>query len=154
NGLEVVMHHPQRLLTGCGVLALVAALSVPFFARTFLPPFNEGTLVVGLRLNPGVTLTESANLARQAELLIREVPAATHVGRRTGSSDLDEHAAGWHVTELDVGIQPYAAVTRSMAEIRRAVRPRLVNVPAAISIGQPSSHRIDHLMSGVRAPIA
>ncbi|HWV17631.1 MAG TPA: efflux RND transporter permease subunit [Rhodocyclaceae bacterium] len=154
NGLEVVMHHPQRLLTGCGVLALVAALSVPFFARTFLPPFNEGTLVVGLRLNPGVTLTESANLARQAELLIREVPEVTHVGRRSGRAELDEHAEGVHVSELDVGILPYAALTRSMDEIKRDVRSRLVNLPAAISIGQPISHRIDHLMSGVRAPIA
>src|SRR5690606_24319984 len=154
NGLEVVMRHPQRLLMACGVLALVAALSVPFFARTFLPPFNEGTLVVGLRLNPGVTLTESANLARQAELLIREVPEVTHVGRRSGRAELDEHAEGVHVSELDVGIKPYAELTRSMDEIKRDVRARLVNLPAAISIGQPISHRIDHLMSGVRAPIA
>jgi HME family heavy-metal exporter len=153
-GLELVMRHPRQLLIACGVLALVAALSVPFFARTFLPPFNEGTLVVGLRLNPGVTLTESANLARQAELLIREVPEVTHVGRRSGRAELDEHAEGVHVSELDVGIKPYAELTRSMDEIKRDVRARLVNLPAAISIGQPISHRIDHLMSGVRAPIA
>jgi HME family heavy-metal exporter len=71
-GLDVVMRNPRSLLYGCIVAALVAAASVPFFARTFLPPFNEGTLVIGLRLNPGVTLTESSNLARHAEMLIRE----------------------------------------------------------------------------------
>lgn len=153
-GLEAVMRRPQQLLLACVVLALAAALSLPFFARTFLPPFNEGTLVIGLRLNPGVTLTESANLARQAELLIREVPEVTHVGRRSGRAELDEHAEGVHTSELDVGIKPYDELTRSMDDIKRDIRARLVNLPAAISIGQPISHRLDHIMSGVRAPIA
>lgn len=152
--LDAVMRQPHRLLYACLVAALVAAASVPFFARTFLPPFNEGTLVIGMRLNPGVTLTESSNLARHAELLIREVPEVTHVGRRSGRAELDEHAEGVHVSELDVGILPYEELTRSMDEIKADIRSRLVNIPAAISIGQPISHRIDHLMSGVRAPIA
>ncbi|HWU84505.1 MAG TPA: efflux RND transporter permease subunit [Rhodocyclaceae bacterium] len=152
--LERVMRHPRRLLHACVVLALLAAASVPFFARTFLPPFNEGTLVIGLRLNPGVTLTESSSLARQAELLIREVPEVTHVGRRSGRAELDEHAEGVNTSELDVGILPYDKLTRSMDEIKADIRARLVNLPAAISIGQPISHRIDHIMSGVRAPIA
>ena len=153
-GLDVVMRHPRGLLYGCVIAALIAAASVPFFARSFLPPFNEGTLVIGLRLNPGVTLTESSNLARHAELLIREVPEVTHVGRRSGRAELDEHAEGVHVSELDVGIQPYGELTRSMDAIKADIRSRLVNIPAAISIGQPISHRIDHIMSGVRAPIA
>ena len=153
-GLAMVMRNPRRLMYGCVIAALVAALSVPFFARTFLPPFNEGTLVIGLRLNPGVTLTESSNLARHAELLIREVPEVTHVGRRSGRAELDEHAEGVHVSELDVGILPFEKLTRSMDEIKGDIRARLVNVPAAISVGQPISHRIDHIMSGVRAPIA
>jgi HME family heavy-metal exporter len=152
--LGVVMRNPRRLLYGCVVAALVAVASVPFFARSFLPPFNEGTLVIGMRLNPGVTLTESSNLARHAELLIREVPEVTHVGRRSGRAELDEHAEGVHVSELDVGILPYGELTRSMDAIKADIRSRLVNIPAAISIGQPISHRIDHLMSGVRAPIA
>lgn len=154
SGLDAVMSHPRQLLYGCIVAAVVAILSVPFFARTFLPPFNEGTLVIGLRLNPGVTLTESVNLARNAELLIREVPEVTHVGRRSGRAELDEHAEGVHVSELDVGILPYGELTRSMDVIKADIRARLVNIPAAISIGQPISHRIDHIMSGVRAPIA
>lgn len=154
SGLTLVMRHPRQLLIGCIAAALIALLTVPLFARTFLPPFNEGTLVVGMRLNPGVTLTESSNLARQAELLIKEVTEVTHVGRRSGRAELDEHAEGVHVSELDVGIKPQSELTRSMDEIKRDIRSRLVNLPAAISIGQPISHRIDHIMSGVRAPIA
>jgi HME family heavy-metal exporter len=153
-GLVFILRYPRHLLMGCGIAAVVAALSVPFFARSFLPPFNEGTLVIDLRLNPGVTLSESSSLARQAELLVGEVPEVMHVGRRSGRAELDEHAEGVHVSELDVGIRPYAELTRSMDEIKRDIRARLVNLPAAISIGQPISHRIDHIMSGVRAPIA
>jgi heavy-metal exporter, HME family len=153
-GLDWVMRRPRQLLIGCIAAAVIATLTVPLFPRTFLPPFNEGTLVIGLRLNPGVTLTESANLARHAELLIAEVPEVTHVGRRSGRAELDEHAEGVHVSELDVGIKPYGELTRSMDEIKADIRSRLVNIPAAISIGQPISHRIDHIMSGVRAPIA
>ncbi|MBY0340987.1 MAG: CusA/CzcA family heavy metal efflux RND transporter [Rhodocyclaceae bacterium] len=152
--LDTVMRHPRQLLYGCVIAALIAAAAVPFFARSFLPPFNEGTLVIGMRLNPGVTLTESSNLARQTELLIREVPEVAHVGRRSGRAELDEHAEGVHVSEIDVGLLPFEQLTRSMDEIKADIRSRLVNIPAAISIGQPISHRIDHLMSGVRAPIA
>ncbi|MBX9848893.1 MAG: efflux RND transporter permease subunit, partial [Rhodocyclaceae bacterium] len=152
--LDAVMRYPRQLLIGCVIAAVIAVLSVPLFARSFLPPFNEGTLVVGMRLNPGVTLTESSNLARHAELLIREVSEVTHVGRRSGRAELDEHAEGVHVSELDVGIKPQGELTRSMDEIKRDIRSRLVNLPAAVSVGQPISHRIDHIMSGVRAPIA
>lgn len=120
----------------------------------FLPPFNEGTLLVGLRLNPGVALTESSAIARQAEVLIRQIPEVTYVGRRSGRAELDEHAEGVHVSELDVGLKPAKELTRSMADIQDDIRKRLVNLPAAIAIGQPISHRIDHMLSGVRSQIA
>ena len=136
------------------VTVLVAAAAVPFFPTTFLPPFNEGTLLVGLRLNPGVTLAESSALARQAEVLIKQVPEVTHVGRRSGRAELDEHAEGVHVSELDVGLKPSSEITRSMDEINADIRSRLINLPAAIGIGQPISHRIDHMLSGVRSQIA
>ena len=133
---------------------LVAGAAVPFFAKTFLPPFNEGTLLIGLRLNPGVTLAESSALAQQAEKLVKQVPEVTHVGRRSGRAELDEHAEGVHVSELDVGLKPAAELTRSMGEISADIRARLANLPAAIGIGQPISHRIDHMLSGVRSQIA
>jgi len=133
---------------------VAAAVAVPFFPTTFLPPFNEGTLLVGLRLNPGVTLTESSTLARRAEVPISQVPEVTHVGRRSGRAELDEHAEGVHVSELDVGLKPTAELTRPMDDIQADIRARLVNLPAALEIGQPISHRIDHMLSGVRSQIA
>jgi HME family heavy-metal exporter len=111
-------------------------------------------LLIGLRLNPGVTLAESSALAQQAEKLVKQVPEVTHVGRRSGRAELDEHAEGVHVSELDVGLKPSAELTRSMDAISADIRARLVNLPAAIGIGQPISHRIDHMLSGVRSQIA
>ena len=154
SSLKGVLNRPQAALAAAAVAVVAAAAAVPFFPTTFLPPFNEGTLLVGLRLNPGATLTESSALARQAEVLISQVPEVTHVGRRSGRAELDEHAEGVHVSELDVGLKPTAELTRSMDEIRADIRSRLVNLPAALEIGQPISHRIDHMLSGVRSQIA
>jgi HME family heavy-metal exporter len=153
-GLQAVLNRPKAALAAAGLAVLTAGAAVPFFPTTFLPPFNEGTLLVGIRLNPGVTLTESSALARQAEVLISQVPEVTHVGRRSGRAELDEHAEGVHVSELDVGIVPAEQLTRTMDEVRADVRSRLVNLPAAIEVGQPISHRIDHMLSGVRSQIA
>jgi len=152
--LRATLQRPRVALgAGCTVVALALA-AVPLFPTTFLPPFNEGTLMVGMRLNPGATLAESAALARQAETLIAQVPEVTHVGRRSGRAELDEHAEGVHVSELDVGLKPPTELTRSMGEITADIRARLALLPAAISIGQPISHRIDHMLSGVRSQIA
>jgi HME family heavy-metal exporter len=154
NGLGGVLRRSKSAVVA-GIIAVVGAMAaVPFFPTTFLPPFNEGTLLVGLRLNPGVTLAESAALARQAEILVRQVPEVTYVGRRSGRAELDEHAEGVHVSELDVGLKPARELTRPMGDISAEIRSRLVNMPAAVSIGQPISHRIDHMLSGVRSQIA
>jgi len=152
--LVAVLGAPKAALGAGGVVVLAAVAAVPFFPTTFLPPFNEGSLVLGVRLNPGVTLTESSALARQAEVLIKQVPEVTHVDRRSGRAEQDEHAEGVHVSELDVGIKPADTLTRSMDEIKADIRARLVNLPAAVEIGQPISHRIDHMLSGVRSQIA
>ncbi|MFI5447621.1 efflux RND transporter permease subunit [Polaromonas sp. UC242_47] len=152
--LQAVLDRPRAALAAGALAVVVAALAVPFFPTTFLPPFNEGTLLIGLRLNPGVTLAESSALARQAEVLVKQVPEVTHVGRRSGRAELDEHAEGVHVSELDVGLKPSSEIKRSMDEVAADIRSRLVNLPAAVSIGQPISHRIDHMLSGVRSQIA
>ncbi|MDO9359208.1 MAG: efflux RND transporter permease subunit [Polaromonas sp.] len=153
-GLLAVLARPRRALAAGAAAVVLALIAVPFFPTTFLPPFNEGTLLVGLRLNPGVTLAESSALARQAEVLVRAVPEVTHVGRRSGRAELDEHAEGVHVSELDVGLKPSGEITRSMDAVSADIRARLLNLPAAVSIGQPISHRIDHMLSGVRSQIA
>jgi len=152
--LSKLLAAPKKPLMYALASVLLAGASIPFMASSFLPPFNEGTLLIGLRLNPGVSLSESASVASQAEKLVRQVPEVTYVGRRSGRAELDEHAEGVHVSELDVGIKPAGELDRSMAEIQADIRSRLVNLPAAIAIGQPISQRIDHMLSGVRSQIA
>lgn len=150
-GLSWVLHHPKKLIAAAAVMVTLAALSVPFFATTFLPPFNEGSALVGLRLNPGTTLTETVRIAQQAELAIKAVPEVEAVGRRSGRAELDEHAEGVHVSELDLRMK---RSERSLDQVYTDIRERLANLPAAIGIGQPISHRIDHMLSGVRSQIA
>ncbi len=128
-------------------LSTVLALQLP---RAFLPPFNEGTLTVNLIAAPGIALSESDRLGRIAENLILELPEVSAVGRRTGRAEADEHAEGVHYSELDVSLREGG---RSRREIAADIRSRLSALPAAVSIGQPISHRLDHLLSGVRAPL-
>ena len=154
SSLQRVLNQPKAILGAALFAVVVAAASVPFFPKTFLPPFNEGTLLIGMRLDPGVTLEQTAALATQAELLLADVPEITHIGRRSGRAELDEHAEGVHVSELDIGLLPADELTRSMNEINADIRARLKNLPAAIAIGQPISHRLDHMLSGVRSQIA
>ena len=154
SSLQAVLNHPRRAITAGALTVLVAVAAVPFFPTTFLPPFNEGSLVIGLRLNPGVTLAETSALGQQAERLMAQVPEVTHIGRRSGRAELDEHAEGVHTSEFDVGIQPAESLTRSMDAIKADLRTRLSTLPGAVEIGQPISHRLDHMLSGVRSQIA
>ncbi len=128
-----------------------AVAIVPTFPRTFLPPFNEGSAMVGLRLNPGVTLEQSTQIGRAAEIALAGVPEVTHVARRSGRAELDEHAEGVHVSELEVGLKRSG---RPLDAVYADMRAAVASLPAAVSIGQPISHRLDHMLSGVRAQIA
>jgi HME family heavy-metal exporter len=141
-----------KLLMALAALAVAgAAATVPFFPRAFLPAFNEGSLVLGLVMQPGTALAEANRIGREAELLIRQVPEVTQVGRRTGRAELDEHAEGVHSTEIDVDLK---RSQRDREAIMADIRQRLSLLPAQVAIGQPISHRLDHLLSGVRAQIA
>ncbi|MGJ7489552.1 efflux RND transporter permease subunit [Variovorax sp. ZT4R33] len=141
-----------KLLIALAVLAVAAAAaSVPFFPRAFLPAFNEGSLVLGMVFNPGTALAEANRMGALAETLIAEVPEVTQVGRRTGRAELDEHAEGVHSAEIDVDLKRSA---RDRETITADIRARLSVLPAQVAIGQPISHRLDHLLSGVRAQIA
>lgn len=140
------------LLMGAAVLAVaVGAASVPFFPRAFLPAFNEGSMVVGVLLNPGTSLAEANRLGALAETLLLEVPEVRQVGRRTGRAELDEHAEGVHSTEIEVDL---ARSERDRDEVMADIRDRLAVLPAQVSVGQPIAHRLDHLLSGVRAQLA
>ena len=145
-----------KLLIALAALAVVgAAATVPLFPRAFLPAFNEGSLVLGLVMQPGTSLAEANRVGAVAETLIREVPEVTQVGRRTGRAELDEHAEGVHSTEIDVDLKRTDdANARDREAIMADIRERLSTLPAQVAIGQPISHRLDHLLSGVRAQIA
>lgn len=141
----------RALLAMAALAVAVAAASVPFFPRSFLPPFNEGTLTVTVQLNPGTSLAESNRIAALAERLVAEVPEVARVGRRTGRAEQDDHAEGVNSTDLEVDLR---ASARQREEILRDIRSRLALLPASINVGQPISHRLDHLLSGVSAQIA
>ena len=149
--LDWSFDHAKPLLAAAVAAVLLAAAAVPFFPRSFLPPFNEGTLTINLLLNPGTSLGESNRIGTQAELLIKQAPEVTHVGRRTGRAELDEHAEGVHYTEIDVDLKHSQ---RSRDAVLQDIRNRLAVLPAVVNVGQPISHRLDHILSGVRAQIA
>jgi len=141
----------RPILLAALVLLGLALATVPYFPRAFLPAFNEGTLTISLLLNPGTSLAESNQVGQLAESLLLEVPEVKSVGRRTGRAELDEHAEGVHSSELDVDLHPSA---RGREAIMAEIRQRLAPLPATVLLGQPISHRLDHLLSGVRAQIA
>jgi heavy-metal exporter, HME family len=141
----------RTLLLGALLVVLGTAATVPFFARSFLPPFNEGTLTINVLLNPGASLAEANRIGRDAEKLILEVPEVTQVGRRTGRAELDEHAEGVHYSEIDVDLK---VSERPRDAVIADIRSKLAVLPVNNSVGQPISHRLDHLLSGVRAQIA
>lgn len=137
------------LLVGLGVaLAVYGATLLP---RTFLPPFNEGTLVVSLQYNPGISLAESHRLGLLAERLALQVPEVKSIGRRTGRAELDEHAEGVHSSEVDIDLH---RSDRPKEAVHADIRAALSVLPVSVNIGQPISHRLDHMLSGVRAQIA
>ena len=140
-----------KLIRAAILAVVLAVVSIPFFPRSFLPAFNEGSLVLSLMLNPGTSLGEANRVGQIAENLIQSVPEVIQVGRRTGRAELDEHAEGVHSTEIDIDLKPS---DRGREVIINHIRQVLSSLPVQVAIGQPISHRLDHLLSGVRAQIA
>jgi heavy-metal exporter, HME family len=151
NGLVAGALRARWLVLGLAIVGVAAAAyAATLLPRTFLPPFNEGTLTINMTVAPGISLAESNRLGAIAERLIMEVPEVVSVGRRTGRAELDEHAEGVHSAEIDVELKRSA---RGKDAIMTDIRARLIALPVSVNVGQPISHRLDHLQSGVRAEI-
>lgn len=176
--LRWTLKRPRTVLIGVGILVAVSCSTLPWMGGEFLPPFNEGTATINLRLEPGTSLSESQRIASRVESLLLEVPEILSVARRTGRAELDEHAEGVNNTEFEVRFAQhktekkgwYNTVLRAIPiahlwsfeyqgrpqdEVIADLRDRISSIPgAAVNIGQPISHRLDHMMSGIRAQIA
>ncbi len=150
--LGPALRHPWIAL-GAAALLVVGSFSLyPLMGKEFLPEFNEGTATVNVLVAPGTSLAESNRIGTIAERLLLSVPEVASTGRRTGRAELDEHAEGVHYSEIDVDFKPSE---RSREEILGEIRAKLGQIPGiALNVGQPISHRLDHLLSGVRAQIA
>lgn len=150
--LHWTLRHPYKIMVGTVVLFALTMATLPFVGTSFLPEFNEGTLTVNVQAQPGTSLAESNRIGQISEKLILEVPEVISTGRRTGRAELDEHAEGVHYTEIDVDLKE---TDRTREEILASIREKLAVVPGVtVNVGQPISHRLDHLQSGVRAQIA
>lgn len=150
--LEWVISHKKTTLGA--VLALFAVALGIFFSlgSSFLPAFNEGSFTINVSTLPGVSLEESDNVGRRAEELLLTVPEIKTVARKTGRAELDEHALGVNVSEIEA---PFELGKRSKTEVVAEVRAKLNTLPGVnVEIGQPISHRIDAMLSGTRANIA
>lgn len=176
--LRWTLRHPWPILGTTLVLAILSKLIIFWMGSDFLPPFNEGTLTISLQTEPGTSLVESGRIAQRAENLLLQVPEALSVSRRTGRAELDEHAEGVNSSEIDlrllehevpkpgIGYGLLRAIPglhglgvdvqgRSREVVLADIRDRISSIPGVkVNIGQPISHRLDHIMSGVRAQIA
>ncbi len=150
--LKTTLRAPWLVVALSGILLAGAILVAMGLGRSFLPEFNEGSLVISVVGLPGMSLDESAKGSGQVEEILLSFPEITTVSRRTGRAEMDEHAQGVHASEIDA---PFQLQDRSKADFLEEVRNKLTMVPGMnVTIGQPISHRIDHMLSGTRANIA
>jgi CzcA family heavy metal efflux pump len=176
--LRFTLRHATPILLAVALLVVASVSSIAWMGGEFLPEFNEGTLTIAATAPPGTSLAESNRLGGRIERMLMEVPEVTHVARRTGRAELDEHAENVNFSEIDVGLAESErprpgllyAVLRAIPGLHRRgvvpvgrprevvladIRDRLSQVPGVVfNIGQPISHRLDHIMSGIRAQVA
>ena len=143
----------QKWVLGITGGVLVAAVIMFFtLGRSFLPPFNEGSFTINISTIPGISIEESDKIGRIAEDILLSIPEIKTVARKTGRAELDEHALGVNVSEIEA---PFELDKRSKEEVLVEIREKMKVLPGVnIEIGQPISHRIDAMLSGTRANIA
>jgi CzcA family heavy metal efflux pump len=147
------LERPKTII-GAAIILIITSISiVPFFGTEFLPPFNEGSFTINLSTPAGTSLEESNKIGTMAEELMLKVPEVEFVSRRTGRAELDEHVEPVSNSEIDVQLKEN--IERSRDEIIADLRTQLdILKGVTVNVGQPISHRLDHLLSGVRAQVA
>ena len=150
--LNFSLDHPMLVLGASALMLMVAGFGITKMGTSFLPEFNEGSLTVGAVTIPGTSLAESDQLGTALEKILLTVPEVTSTARRTGRAELDEHVQSVESAEIDVDLK---MASRSKDEVLRDIREKISVVPGTnVSIGQPISHRIDHMLSGTLANVA
>ena len=150
--LTFVLEHKKSVLGSTIGLFIVALICFFTLGRSFLPPFNEGSFTINISSLPGISLEESDKMGHRAEELLLSIPEIQTVARKTGRAELDEHALGVNVSEIEA---PFELKDRSRSELIADVRTKLGTIVGAnVEIGQPISHRIDAMLSGTKANIA
>lgn len=150
--LTWTLTHKSWILAGTGVVLIISLIIFTTLGRSFLPPFNEGSLTLSVSTMPGISLEESDKMGQIAEQLLLSIPEIQTTGRKTGRAELDEHALGVNLSEIEA---PFILDKRSKDDLLEEVREKFKILPGVnIEIGQPISHRIDHMLSGTRANIA
>src|SRR6185369_12092806 len=144
--LSFALDHSGIVLGTAALLLIASGFAVTQMGHSFLPEFNEGSLTVGAVTIPGTSLAESDQLGAALEKILLTVPEVASTARRTGRAELDEHVQGVEAAEIDVDLK---MGSRSKAEVLQDLRDKITILPGTnVSIGQPISHRIDHMLSG------
>src|SRR4029077_9069992 len=143
---------PWMVMTSAAVLVIASAVALTRVGTAFLPEFHEGSLTVQANTLPGTSLAKSDEIGRRVEQIMLAQPEVVATARRTGRAEYDEHVQGVEAAEIDVGLRETA---RPRAELLAELRRGFATLPGTnVTIGQPISHRIDHMLSGIRANIA
>lgn len=146
------LSHWKGVVAGTSVALVLTLVVYSTLGSSFLPPFNEGSFTINVSAMPGIALDESDAIGRQVEDSLLAIPEITTVGRKTGRAELDEHALGVNVSEIEA---PYELTNRTKAELMADVRKRLGSIPGiAVEVGSPISHRIDAMLSGSKSNLA
>jgi len=150
--LPSTLEHPFAVIAVSGTLLVLALLALTQAGTAFLPEFHEGSLTVQANTLPGTSLAKSNEIGRRVEEILLSQPEVIATARRTGRAEYDEHVQGVEAAEIDVGLRETG---RAREELLAELRRQFSTLPGTnVTIGQPISHRIDHMLSGTRANIA
>jgi CzcA family heavy metal efflux pump len=150
--LSIALNNKRKVLYPAFALFIIALGLFFTLGQSFLPEFNEGSLVITAVTKPGISLDENNKLGNLIESELLDIPEVTSTARRTGRGELDEHAQSANSAEIEVN---FDLIDRSRKDFLADVRSRLANIPGVVtSVGQPLGHRIDHMLSGTQANIA